>query len=245
MIYKKFLLTFFSPFLVLYLFGQNVDTKQKNQVARFELSLNQDANFGFYPGARAVFPISQSFELGGYGNYYTNPAYATSDGTGPWTEFGLLVNFNPIQSSSQNLFLSSSVGLSNGNVLSGDSVERFAEGLSLGLTAVYNYSTLEFLASGSYFLPFKKRGIFSNSFYFYMLSAGVYILPSFSIGTHYENNETNFLKLKRTEQTYEWIGVYFKFIVSQKYTLQFTGGRELADNGTNSFYKLELNISLQ
>lgn len=226
------------------LLAQTTDT-QTNRLGRLELGLEQDANFGFYPNARAVFPLNQIVEVGGYGNFYTNAVYASPDGTGPWTEFGLLVNLLPIQRQDQSLVWSINAGLSNGSILSGDSVARFAEGLAIGSTILYNYSIVELLASGSYYTPFKKRGLLSNSFYFFSVSAGVYLVPSLSLGLHYEDNQLSFPELDIREQSYEWLGPYIQLLINQTYTLRFTGGWDLADNGFDSFYKLGLSINFE
>lgn len=227
------------------LLAQSAENNRSKSSARFELGIEQDANFGFYPSARAVLSINDAFEVGGYGNYYTNPTYAAADGTGPWTEFGLLMNFLPLQNKYQDLFLSVNLGLSNGNILSGDSIAHFGEGFSVGIVAAYNYSGIELLATGNYYAPFKERGIFANSFYFYSLSAGFYFLSVLSAGIHYEENVLNFLQLNEREQSYEWLGPYVQFLINETYSLRFTGGWDLSDNGISTFYKLGLNITFE
>ncbi|MEM1218248.1 MAG: DUF6733 family protein [Bacteroidota bacterium] len=234
---KKFIQ--FLPFTLLSFFLQAQET------GSFQLVLNQDNAFGFYPQVVGSRPISERFDLTAYGLFWTNPSFGSpATGTNFWTETGIGISSTTLQ---DRLVINPSIGFTHGNLLSGAEQGLLAEGIVPSLLLLYLDDRFETEAFVAYYQVLRREGPINSSFALYWIYPGIYLHPAFSVGIHYESFRLTETNAGDTGPLYTWTGGYIKYTIQEKYALRFSAGINVAEDSpyASEYYKLNVVIPFE
>jgi hypothetical protein len=222
-----------------------------------DISLNQDAFFGFYPFMAGSYAISDLMDFTFYSIIWTTPSFSTGafadsnpNGGGLWTEVGLGVNFKFLDDA---ISVNPQLGMLNGTLLSGAGTALAGEGIVPNLTVDYDGDHVEAEFYFGYYLALRGESDAKSDFIHYWTFAGFKPLafgggPAadlLTIGAHWEQ-----LRYQRVpggadaSNIYRWIGPYVKFALPVGVSLRFGAGWDLeSDNGGPDFYKASVGFS--
>jgi hypothetical protein len=230
--------------------------EQKKPEPKFSvnLTLNQDAFFGFYPSVNASMSLSEKTDLTFYTILWTTPSFGTGGGGGLWTEFGAGLNLRAAEGA---LVISPSIGILNGKLLSNGSYSMPFEGIVSSLTANLNTRRFEGQFYLGYYAAMRKGQVkdgnnyedarVQNNFLHYWINAGVKMGIPISLGLHFEHLRSNPSE-GASSDVYQWLGPYVQFTTPKGHGLRFTGGADITsrtpDTEQNGFYKLSAFFNL-
>lgn len=217
----------------------------------FTVTLNQDSFFGFYPAFNGLIPVSENVDFSFYGIIWTTDAFGTGLGSDLWTEFGVGAAIY-----SGNFVIKPQVGLTNGALLSGGTVNNagnptgaggnFADGIVPSLTINYSDDTFEAEYYGGYYAALRNRN--ENAaldFLHTWINAGYKFSDKVSAGAHYEllSNTRNTFPGGATARVYQWVGPYVQFKTENGFFARFTAGADVESGNSGDFYKLTAGFS--
>ncbi len=210
----------------------------------FEVFLNQDNAFGFYPKVSGSFKLIDNINLSFYGIFWTNPSFGNSfDGTDTWLETGLGVQFLAL---ADRIKINPFVGFTHGKVLSDNFEAILAEGIVPGLSIQFLDNRFEVEGFFSYYKALKSKGRDSGDYLLYWLLPGVVINPNISVGVHYEGYDQIRIAEGEANIRYQRFGGYAKFTIRDKYFFRFSAGTNSVEDSkyAKNFYKLTVGITL-
>lgn len=238
---KKILLSMLTGSL---LFASAVSHAQDDSDSKFSLdvSLNSDQFFGFYPFFAGAYSVSDGLDFTFYGILWSG---GTGGGWGNWTEFGLGVNFSPVEG----LDINPQIGILGGNLLSsaasGPAVmgDGFVPNLTIGL----DLDKVEGEFYGGWYLPLRDEAPEGGStwaFLHYWANVGYKVTDFFSFGPHYEHLIlSGGSEVEESADMYQWLGGYVQFADPDGgASVRFSAGGDLTE-GNDSFYKLTVGYS--
>jgi hypothetical protein len=212
----------------------------------FQVGLNQDVFFGFYPTLAGSYSLNPSTDFTFYGILWTTPSFshAAPSGFGLWTEFGAGLNFNLLDNQ---LSVNPQIGFTHGSLLSSALQGRpvVGDGIVPNLTANLNTASLEGEFYGGYYAALRNIGEVQLDYLHYWLNAGVKIGPVLSVGAHYEQLRNTKVTGGEASNVYQWIGPYAQIALPNGHSIRFSGGPDVVkSNETADFYKLTLKLNL-
>lgn len=230
--------------------AQTTEKKDIEDKISVNLSLNQDAFFGFNPAMSGAYAFTETDAFTFYGIQWGG---GTGSAWGQWTEFG--IGYNKTIGSFN---INPQLGFTMGSLLSSGAAERgiIGEGIVPNLTVNYGSSKLEGQFYFGYYAALTnnttKAGQATNNYVHYWANLGGKISPFLSVGAHFEElylsggDIFGGGNLNRVDG-YVWLGPYVQFKKGNT-GLRFSFGGNLADEATrfapNDFYKLSFFIAL-
>ncbi|GJM32136.1 MAG: hypothetical protein DHS20C18_11370 [Saprospiraceae bacterium] len=220
------------------------DSLVNDPTSTFEIFLNQDNAFGFYPTVSGSFKLRDNISFSFYGIFWTNPSFGNPfDGTDTWLETGIGLRYLTL---GKHLTVNPFVGVTHGKVLSDNFEAILGEGIVPGI--LVNFLDKRFEAEGffSYYKALKSKGRDSGDYLLYWLLPGVVLNPHVSLGIHFEGYNQVRIAEGEANVRYQKFGGYVKFTVREKYSFRFSAGTNTAENSTyaKNFYKLTVGILL-
>ena len=234
-----------KKFILIFTLGLITNILPAQEAGTFQVVLNQDNAFGFYPQVVASRPLNERFDLTAYGLFWTNPSFGSpATGTNFWTETGVGISSTSLQG---RLVLNPSFGLTHGNLLSGGEEGLLAEGIVPSLFLLYLDDRFETEAFFAYYQVLRRAGPINSSFALYWAYPGIYLHPALSIGLHYESFRLTETNAGDTGPLYTWTGGYVKYTIKEKYALRFSAGINVAEDSpyANEYYKLNVVIPVE
>jgi hypothetical protein len=225
-------------------FPSHESMAQDEEKFSFDVSLNSDQFFGFYPFFQGAYSVSDKVDFTFYGLLWSG---GTGGGWGNWTEFGLGLNFEVVDG----LSINPQVGVLGGNLLSsgaaGSSV--FGDGIVPNLTINLDKEKIEGQIYGGYYAPLRNEAPSNGttlSFLHYWANVGYKVSPFFSFGAHFEHLvNTGGSNVTESSDVYQWLGPYIQFSKPGGGPFaRLSAGADLYDGGGNdSFFKLTTGFS--
>jgi hypothetical protein len=230
-------------------FGVVSAQEQKKEPSyTFNLSLNQDAFFGFYPTVNATVSLSDKTDLSFYSIIWTTPSFGTGGGGGLWTEFGTGLN---LKAANGALVISPAIGFLNGKLLSNGNYSMPFEGIVPAITANLSTALLEGQFYLGYYAATRKGKIktgsvytdapIQNNFLHYWINGGIKTGGPLSLGLHFEQLRSN-PSSGASADVYKWFGPYVQFMTGKGHGIRFTTGGDITkrvpETEQNGFYKL-------
>jgi hypothetical protein len=215
---------------------------QDDEKFSFDVSLNSDQFFGFYPFFQGAYSLSDKTDFTFYGILWSG---GTGGGWGNWTEFGVGMNFEVAEGISVN----PQIGILGGNLLSSGTAGsgRFGDGIVPNLTVNLGKTKTEGQIYAGYYAPLRNEaptGGTTLSYLHYWVNYGYKVSPFFSLGAHYEHLiNTGGSNVESSSDVYQWLGPYIQFSKpSGGPFARFSFGTDLVD-GNDSFFKLTTGFS--
>lgn len=215
---------------------------QSDDKFSFDVTLNSDQFFGFYPFFAGSYEVSESSAFTFYGILWSG---GTGGGWGNWTEFGVGMNFTV----AEGLDVNPQIGVLGGNLLSsgtrGEAV--FGDGIVPNLTIGLDKASVEGEFYLGYYAPLRDLAPANGttlSYLHYWANFGVKASDFFSIGAHWEQlSNTGGSNVANSTVEYQWIGPYVQFSApSGKAFARLAAGGDLVE-GNDSFFKLTTGFS--
>jgi hypothetical protein len=213
----------------------------------FNVSINQDPFFGFYPSVSGSTKLDDHLDFTFYGTFWTTPALgAGGNGGNLWTEFGIGANFKVLD---DKLEINPSIGTTHGSLQSAGVRGIAFEGIVPNLIANLNTEKFEGQLYAGYYLSLRQKSTVQNNFLHYWLHAGYKISNVISAGFHFENLDGTVIPASGDSQTnriYTWYGPYIQFKGKAGHSLRLSAGgaafgpSSKSENG--EFYKMALII---
>lgn len=214
--------------------------------ASFSLAVTTDTFFGFAPMATAGWQFTDVVAFTAYGIYWSGGSGAA---WGNWGEFGVGVNFTPIDG----IDINPQVGVVNGNLLSKGAADGqfggvFADGLVPNLTVNFDLYGFESEIYAGYYMPLRSfedpanpgTNLGQTAYIHYWANAGYQPVGFFSFGAHWEHLWGG--ATGAGADVYQWIGPYIQFSDPKgKAWFRFAGGPDLAAG--DSFYKMTMGMN--
>ncbi len=213
------------------LLAQSTEEEEEEKLS-VTLTLTADQFFGFAPMAAGSYKLSNKLDFTFYGIYWLA---GTGAAWGNWTEFGVGVNYTPIEG----LGINPQVGILSGNLLSSytEGPAIFGDGIVPNLTVNLDKKKVEGQLYFGYYLPLRtKFGSTSASYIHYWANAGYQLHKFFSVGAHWEHLRGG--SKGNEDDVYQWIGPYIQFSALKGHLFsRFSAGPDVL-KGNDSFYKL-------
>lgn len=164
----------------------NVATTQAQEASdkpsmSFSVGLNSDIFFGFYPAFAGTYNLSDKIGLTTYGILWSGGGLGQTFGN--WTEFGVGVNFTPMEG----LSINPQLGILNGSLLSGVGQSVLAEGIVPNITIRENTDKIEGELYAGYYYGLDHGNPTTNNYLHWWANGGYKVLPYFSVGAHFEH----------------------------------------------------------
>jgi len=201
----------------------------------FDVSLNSDQFFGFYPFFSGGYSLNDKLDFTFYGILWSG---GTGGGWGNWTEFGVGVNLSPIEG----LDISPAIGVLGGNLLSAESSGVLGDGLVPNLTVGLDQAKVEGELYAGLYLPVRGDNGGQSTFLHYWANLGYKASSFFSFGAHFEHLLGSSAGVGELSDAYQWIGPYIQFSSDNAFA-RFSAGGDLVD-GRDSFYKLTVGFGI-
>ncbi len=220
------------------------ETTATDPPSTFNVLLNQDNAFGFYPKVTGSFKLIDNVSLFFYGTFWTNPSFGNSfDGTDTWLETGIGLRFFAMQ---DRIDINPFVGFTHGKLLSDNFEAILAEGIVPGFNIDFLDERFEAEAYFSFYKALKSKGRDSGDYLLYWLLPGIVVNDNFSVGLHYEGYDQIRAAEGEANIRYQRFGGYAKFTIKEKYFFRFSAGTNTVEdsNYAKNFYKLTVGIQL-
>lgn len=204
----------------------------------FDVTLNSDQFFGFYPFFSGSYGVSEKLDFTFYGILWSG---GTGGGWGNWTEFGVGIGLEPVEG----LSVSPQIGILGGNLLSSGAAgpSIFGDGIVPNLTIGLDKTRTEGEIYAGYYTPLRKEGN-TLSFLHYWANFGVKANSFFSVGAHFEHLiNTGGTEVPEAVDLYQWLGPYVQFSKPNGGAFaRLAFGTDLVE-GNDSFFKLTTGFS--
>jgi hypothetical protein len=215
---------------------------QDDEKFSFDVSLNSDQFFGFYPFFQGAYSINEKTDFTFYGILWSG---GTGGGWGNWTEFGVGMNFEV----AEGVTFNPQIGILGGNLLSSGATGsgRFGDGVVPNVTINLDKSKTEGQIYAGFYAPLRNEaptGGTTLSYLHYWANFGYKVSSLVSLGAHFEHLvNTGGSAVESSTDVYQWLGPYIQF---SKPTggpfARFSFGTDLVD-GNDSFFKLTTGFS--
>ncbi len=222
--------------MFLALFSNNLMAQDDDKFS-FDVSLNSDQFFGFYPFFQGAYSLSDKTDFTFYGILWSG---GTGGGWGNWTEFGMGFNFN----AAEGLSINPQIGFLGGSLLSSGTAGPaiFGDGIVPNLTINLDKAKTEGQIYAGFYTPLRDEAPANGttlSYLHYWANYGFKVSPMFSLGAHYEHLiNTGGSAVSESTDVYQWLGPYVQFSKpSGGPFARFSFGTDLVD-GNDSFFKL-------
>ncbi|KEO73344.1 DUF6733 family protein [Anditalea andensis] len=241
--------TFWLSILVLVL-GAVPSWAQDDDRFSFDVTLNSDQFFGFYPFVTGSYRLSDEVDFTFYGILWSGGRGGVQGdgggGWGNWTEFGIGVGFNP----APGLSISPQIGILGGNLLSSGSTgpSVLGDGIVPNLTIGLDQAVVEGEIYAGFYAPLRDMTTVPTqttlSFLHYWANFGFKATNFLSFGAHYEHLiNTGGSNISESTDTYQWLGPYIQFTKPTGGPFaRFSFGTDLVE-GNDSFFKLTTGFS--
>jgi hypothetical protein len=220
---------------------QNVNAQDDDKFS-FDVSLNSDQFFGFYPFFQGAYSINEKTDFTFYGILWSG---GTGGGWGNWTEFGVGVNLKLAEGISFN----PQIGILGGNLLSSGAGNEaiFGDGIVPNITLNLDKSKIEGQIYGGFYAPLRDNAPTNGttlSFLHYWANLGYKANSFFSFGAHFEHLiNTGGSDVSESTDIYQWLGPYVQFSKpSGGPFARFSFGTDLMEQN-DSFFKLTTGFS--
>jgi hypothetical protein len=208
----------------------------------FDVTLNSDQFFGFYPFFQGNYSISDNTDFTFYGILWSG---GTGGGWGNWTEFGIGIGFEPAEGISVN----PQVGVLGGNLLSSGTfgTGRFGDGIVPNITIGLDKAKTEGEIYAGFYAPLRNEAPANGttlSYLHYWANFGFKASAFFSFGAHFEHLvNTGGSEVASSTDVYQWLGPYVQFSKPEGGPFaRFSFGTDLVE-GNDSFFKLTTGFS--
>ncbi len=216
---------------------------QEDSKFSFDLSLNSDQFFGFYPFFAGSYELNDGLNFTFYGIQWSG---GTGGGWGNWTEFGVGVSFDL----SEAISINPQIGILGGNLLSSatSSGAVFGDGIVPNLTIGLDNDNLEGEIYFGYYMPLRDEAPVDGTtwaFIHYWANMGYKVSPFFSLGLHWEHLIlSGGSAVVESQDFYQWLGPYVQFSDPDgKAWTRFSFGTDLMEEN-DSFFKLSVGLSI-
>jgi hypothetical protein len=231
-------------FLVLVLFSAQElraqSTEEDAEKFSFDVSLNSDQFFGFYPFFQGGYAVSDAVDFTFYGILWSG---GTGAAWGNWTEFGVGVSL----AAGDGLTINPQIGILNGNLLATGAAGPglFAEGVVPNVTIGLDKNNIEGQIYAGYYTPLRNEvdatagSTTTLSYLHYWINGGYKVSSFFSLGLHFEHLiNSGGSNVEESTDVYQWFGPYVQFSKPGGGPfVRFSGGTDFVD-GNDSFFKL-------
>jgi hypothetical protein len=210
----------------------------------FNVTLNSDQFFGFYPVFQGGYSISEKTDFTFYGILWSG---GTGAAWGNWTEFGVGLNFKV----AEGVAVNPQIGILGGNLLSSGTAGsgRLGDGIVPNLTVNLNKTKTEGQIYAGLYAPLRNEAPATAtgttlSYLHYWVNYGYKVSPFFSLGGHYEHLiNTGGSNVETSTDVYQWLGPYIQFTKPTGGPFaRFSFGTDLVE-GNDSFFKLTTGFS--
>lgn len=233
---KNISLLFFILFFTIDFSMAQENTDEKS--IELSVSLNSDQFFGFYPFVQGIKPLNDKLNLSFYGIFWSG---GTGANWGNWTEFGVGLNFEPMEG----LAVTPQLGITGGNLLSSGTSQMgiLSDGFVPNLTVKYDSRRLMSEFYTGFYLPLSDNTQNTTettlSYTHYWLNAGIKSSTYLNLGFHYEHLiNSGGSNVEESSDVYQWFGPFLEFSDPKgKHFTRFTFGTDLVE-GRDSFFKL-------
>jgi len=215
----------------------------------FDVTLNSDQFFGFYPFFTGAYSVTDQVDFTFYGILWsggTGGVQGPEQGWGNWTEFGIGIGLEP----APGLSISPQIGVLGGNLLSsgttGPSV--FGDGIVPNLTIQLDRIRTEGEIYAGFYTPLRDMTTAEDqttlSYLHYWANFGFKATNFFSLGAHYEHLiNTGGSNVAASSDVYQWLGPYVQFSKPTGGAFaRLSFGTDLVE-GNDSFFKLTTGFS--
>ncbi|MFC4873629.1 DUF6733 family protein [Negadavirga shengliensis] len=215
----------------------------------FDITVNSDQFFGFYPFFAGSYEVSETSAFTFYGILWSGGTGgvqgAGGGGWGNWTEFGVGMNFDV----ADGLSINPQVGITGGNLLSSGTAgpSIFGDGIVPNLTIGLDKARTEGEIYFGFYSPLRNKapeGGTTLSYIHYWANFGVKASDFFSIGLHYEQlTNAGGSNVTSSTDVYQWLGPYIQFSDPKgKAFARLSAGGDLVE-GNDSFFKVTTGLS--
>jgi hypothetical protein len=208
----------------------------------FNVSLNSDQFFGYYPFFQGAYSLSEKMDFTFYGILWSG---GTGGAWGNWTEFGVGVNID----AGGGLSFNPQIGVLGGNLLSSGAAGPavFGDGIVPNLTIGLDREKLEGQIYIGFYTPVRDEAPASGttlSYLHYWINAGYKVSPAFSFGAHFEQlTNSGGSNVDESTDVYQWFGPYVQLSKPGGGPFsRFSFGTDFVD-GNDSFFKLTAGYS--
>lgn len=157
--------------------GQDAEVEDKFD---FNVTLNSDAFFGFYPFFQGSYNTGSDIDFTFYGILWSG---GTGASWGNWTEFGIGIGI-PVTDA---LYINPQIGLLSGSLTSGLGAPVLGEGLVPNITVGLDNDNMEGELYAGYYAGLNHGNATTNNYLHYWLNGGYKVSSFFSLGLHYEH----------------------------------------------------------
>lgn len=231
----------FLAFGLIFLLAAMPAFSQDDDKFSFDVTLNSDQFFGFYPFFAGSYSLSETTDFTFYGILWSG---GTGGGWGNWTEFGAGFNFSP----ADGLDINPQIGVLGGNLLSSGTggPAIFGDGIVPNITINLDKTSVEGEFYLGYYAPLRDEapaGGTTLSYLHYWANLGVKASDFFSLGLHFEQlTNTGGSEVAEATDVYQWLGPYIQFTTPKGAFARFSAGGDLVE-GNDSFFKLTTGFS--
>lgn len=227
---------------VLFMTSVMAQEEEEENDFTFNVTLNSDQFFGFYPVFQGGYSISEKTDFTFYGILWSG---GTGGGWGNWTEFGVGLNFKV----AEGIAVNPQIGILGGNLLSSGATGsgRLGDGIVPNLTVNLNKTKTEGQIYAGLYAPLRNEAPATGttlSYLHYWANYGYKFSPFFSLGAHYEHLiNTGGSNRETSTDVYQWLGPYIQFAKPGGGPFaRFSFGTDLVE-GNDSFFKLTTGFS--
>lgn len=228
--------------LVVWALPQSAKAQEAERKFSFDVTLNSDQFFGFYPFFAGSYGMSDKLDFTFYGILWSG---GTGGGWGNWTEFGAGVSFQ----ASEAISVNPQIGFLGGSLLSSGAAAAgiMGDGIVPNLTIGLDTETLEGELYFGYYAPLRNEAPAEGStliFTHYWANIGYKVSPFFSLGAHWEHLIlSGGSEVEESSDLYQWLGPYVQFSdPGGKSFARFSFGTDVMEEN-DSFYKLTVGMS--
>lgn len=232
----------FSILSLIILLSTSASFGQDDERFSFDVSLNSDQFFGFYPFFSGAYGVSESLDLTFYGILWSG---GTGAAWGNWTEFGVGVNF-PV---ADGVNINPQVGILGGSLLSSGATGAgvLGDGIVPNVLIGLDRTKTEGEIYLGYYAPLRDEAPANGTtlaYLHYWANFGYKVSDVFSFGGHFEHLvNTGGSNVSSSEDYYQWLGPYLQFSSpSGGPFARFAFGTDLVE-GNDSFFKLTAGFS--
>jgi hypothetical protein len=214
----------------------------------FDITVNSDQFFGFYPFFAGSYELTESSAFTFYGILWsggTGGVQGAEGGWGNWTEFGVGMNFDV----ADGVNINPQLGITGGNLLSSGTAgpSIFGDGIVPNLTIGLDKAVTEGELYFGLYAPLRDAapsGGTTLAYIHYWGNFGVKASDFFSLGVHYEQLiNSGGSNVEESSDVYQWIGPYLQFSdPNGKAFARISAGGDLVE-GNDSFFKVTTGLS--
>ncbi|HSJ69057.1 MAG TPA: DUF6733 family protein, partial [Anditalea sp.] len=174
----------------------------------FDVTLNSDQFFGFYPFFTGAYSVTDQVDFTFYGILWSG---GTGGNWGNWTEFGVGIGLEP----APGLSISPQIGVLGGSLLSSgtEGAAVFGDGIVPNLTIQLDKARTEGEIYAGFYTPLRDMTTSESqttlSYLHYWANFGIKATDFFSLGAHYEHLiNTGGSRVSGSTDVYQWLGPY-------------------------------------